>query len=541
MDEDTRRLPAFSTKPTNNGVPIYRTTNNANNNTSVLNTEDQAGQTNNNINPSPGTASDSSPKPQKRRNKPSLSCETCTVETETTDPSKRPLSRSSTGSSPMLLSNVPFSHPTASNIFKAEHPFSNYWTQKGGLKEVIEILPSKDQADIVITRYFDVIDPVYPMIHRESFQRDYDLFWSLPPAERPSVDGSLVALIFAMLAMGTQFVTVPSSDDKEQMAEFYVSASHQALRVFSYLGRPSLQVIQTMVLIVYFLMNDNHAADAWAFAGILIRQAYALGLNRDPSIIVPHAHPFEKQQRRKAWQAVLFQDTFLTVILKLPPTATHTDVRVEDLALEVEESLTESGATDITYLSSMWNLANIVQSTLCTPRSLSLPISSTLTQRTSLIASFHRIYMSFPVPFRTFTEASICDLARRSKRLARQTLFLTSNYFHCLMLIYADEHEQLDIDVHGTLDAAHEAINSFFLLRALFEDEAMVWYHFQHRAFSEALVIAEVVKSQYDQEAMNPIRMRAENDVLRMIGILQLSSGIDIVARTRVSVLSKYL
>ena len=142
---------------------------------------------------------------------------------------------------------------------------------------------------------------------------------------------------------------------------------------------------------------------------------------------------------------------------------------------------------DVTYLSSMWNLANIVQSTLCTPRSLSLPISSTPTQRTSLIASFHRIYMSFPVPFRTFTEASICDLASRSKRLARQTLFLTSNYFHCLMLIYADEHEQLDIDVHGTLDAAHEAINSFFLLRALFEDEAMVWYHFQHRAFSEAV------------------------------------------------------
>lgn len=294
-----------------------------------------------------------------------------------------------------------------------------------------------------------------------------------------------------------------------------------------------------MVLIIYFLMNDNHAADAWAFAGILIRQAYALGLNRDPSIIVPHAHPFEKQQRRKVWQAVLFQDTFLTVILKLPPTATHTDVRIEDLALEVEESLTESGATgkhpscvisaisrslletkhvcglddvslhsesvlilkkavekrnadsrnavDVTYISSMWNLANIVQSTLCTPRSLSLPISSSHTQRTSLIASFHRIYMSFPAPFRTFTEASICDLARRSKRLARQTLFLTSNYFHCLMLVYADEHGQLDIDIQGTLDAAHEAINSFFLLRALFEDEAMVWYHFQHRAFSEAV------------------------------------------------------
>lgn len=73
----------------------------------------------------------------------------------------------------------------------------------------------------LIAKYFDVIDPVYPMIHRESFLRDYDFFWSLAPEERPSVDGSLVALIFVMLAMGTQFVTLPSPDDKEQTAEFY--------------------------------------------------------------------------------------------------------------------------------------------------------------------------------------------------------------------------------------------------------------------------------------------------------------------------------
>lgn len=59
------------------------------------------------------------------------------------------------------------------------------------------------------------------MIHRESFLQDYEFFWSLGPAQRPSVDGSLVALIFVMLAMGTQFVTLPSSDDKEQTAEFY--------------------------------------------------------------------------------------------------------------------------------------------------------------------------------------------------------------------------------------------------------------------------------------------------------------------------------
>ena len=282
-------------------------------------------------------------------------------------------------------------------------------------------------------------------------------------------------------------VSVLIAKNAEQYSFCKVSAAHQALRVFSYLGRPSFRSIQAMVLIGYFLMNDNHAADTWAFAGILIRHAYALGLNRDPSLHVPNATPFEKQQRRKLWQAVLLQDTFLTVILKLPPTATHNDVRVEDLQEEVDPTQTDVGITDISYISSMWNLANLVQQTICSPRSLSRPIAQTPAARKKVIEQFNRIYMSFPLPLRTFTEVSICELANRSRRPARQTLFLTSNYFHCLMLINLDEHENMEADIHGTLNAAHDAINSFFLLHKLFEEEARVWYHFQHRAFSEAV------------------------------------------------------
>lgn len=255
-----------------------------------------------------------------------------------------------------------------------------------------------------------------------------------------------------------------------------------------------MRTIQAMVLVTYFLMNDNHASDAWAFAGILIRQAYAMGLNRDPSIITPTKSAFEKQQRRKLWQAVLLQDTFFTVILSLPPTATHTDVKVEDLTdCEVEDASNGTSvneATDTCFIRCMWTLANLVQETLCSPRSLSLPISLSPPDRARIINRFQRIYASFPQPFRTFTETSICELAGRNKRLARQTLFLTSNYFHCLMLVCADENQDLGVDVKGTLEAAHEAINSFFMLHALFEEEARVWYHFQHRAFSEAVRIS---------------------------------------------------
>ncbi|KAL8921845.1 MAG: hypothetical protein Q9172_003807 [Xanthocarpia lactea] len=402
---------------------------------------------------------------------------------------------------------------------------------------------SKLISDILlslIAKYFDAVDPVYPMIHRETFQSEYNHFWALAYPERAAADGSLVALIFVMLAMGTQFVDLPSLEEKEQTAEFYVSASHQALRMFSYLGRPSMRSIQTMVLITYFLMNDNHASDAWAFAGVLQRQAYALGLNRDPSIVTPNALPFEMQQRRKVWQAVFMQDTFLCVIIKLPPTATHTDVRIEDL-VETEDASSMYGASDTSFIRSMWTLASVVQRTICTPRSLDRAICQTSAERTRLVAHFHAIYRSLPLPYRTFNKMAICELARRSRRLARQALFLTSNYYHCLMLIHADENEAMTCDISATLEAAHEAVNSFFLFHTIFDGEAGVWFHFQHRAFSEALIIAELVKKRPPGSDMDPIYLSAKTDIVKMVGILQLSSELDIVARTRVDILRKYL
>ena len=185
-----------------------------------------------------------------------------------------------------LLSHVPYSVTKASNVFGigSEHPFANYWTCEGGLPEVVSVLPEKAQTDALLVRYFECVDSVYPMIHRQTFYADYEHFWSMSAAEKNKMDGSFIALIFVMLALGTQFVTSTGAKERKQTAEFYASASNQALRMSSYMSSASIRSIQAMVLITYFLINDNHASDGWAFAGILIRQAYAMGLHRDPNI-----------------------------------------------------------------------------------------------------------------------------------------------------------------------------------------------------------------------------------------------------------------
>ena len=193
-----------------------------------------------------------------------------------------------------LLSNVPYSIPKASNVFGigSEHPFANYWTCSGGLPEVVSVLPEKIQADILINTYFECVDPVYPMMHRQTFYADYEHFWQLSIKEKYEVDAAFIALIFVMLALGTQFVTSTSPPERKQTAEVYASASNQALRMFSYLSSASIRSVQSMVLMTYFLINDNHASDGWAFAGILMRQAYAMGLHRDPNIGMAYSESF---------------------------------------------------------------------------------------------------------------------------------------------------------------------------------------------------------------------------------------------------------
>lgn len=228
--------------------------------------------------------------------------------------------------------------------------------------------------------------------------------------------------------------------------------------------------------------------------------------------VTPTATPFEKQQRRKLWQAVLLQDTFMTVLLSLPPSATHTDVNVEDLADDAS-SIANEDPTDMAYIRGSWTLANLVQETICSPRSLDLPICSTQRQKSKLIADFRAVYRSFPDVFRSWDPESLTHLAASNKRIVRQTLFLTSNYYHNLMLVHASESADVPVNVRGTLEAAHEAITSFFLLFTLFDHESRVWWVFNHRAFLEALCIGSVLREAL-RETQPADLERAERDPL---------------------------
>ncbi|KEQ59035.1 uncharacterized protein M437DRAFT_58098 [Aureobasidium melanogenum CBS 110374] len=436
---------------------------------------------------------------------------------------------------PHLPQPVPFSKQTPSNIFGigSSHPFTNYWTCQGGLPEVLAVLPSKQQADILIAKYFECVAPVYPFLHRRTFYVAYERFWALPEKERETADADLIALHFALYAMGTQFIDLASYDAKSSSAEFLASAANQALRIYSYLNRSSLRALGAQILLCYFLMNDNHASDAYAWSGIIVRQAYALRLHRDPDIILPNISPVEKHTRRRFWQAILHQDTFLTVLLKLPPTATHSDVSIDSLTneteVEAQDSTRYTGSTDVLYVKSLWRLALKVQENLCSPVSLSIPIAKNARAKTTLVNSFREIWKSAPSFLTTSDYETLRQMAQHSGRAVRQNLFFTSNYYHCLMIIQAFEDAEVGVELNfrGALEAAHEAIWAYFKLDDFFQGDAGVWWVFQHRAFEEALTMTDLLATLPANETNSKDQLftKCKEAVRRMIEVLQRQGG----------------
>jgi hypothetical protein len=87
------------------------------------------------------------------------------------------------------------------------------------------------------------------------------------------------------------------------------------------------------------------------------------------------------------------------------------------------------------------------------------------------------------------------------------------------MLLHSSASPDVPVNIRGSLEAAHDAINSFFLLYAILESEAQVWWVFNHRAFLEALCIGNILQEQAKEEngmevlTKDPLFVRGKADI----------------------------
>ncbi|TXT07180.1 hypothetical protein VHUM_03350 [Vanrija humicola] len=227
-------------------------------------------------------------------------------------------------------------------------PFTTIWSHENFIDEIVGLLPTSEEAELLLTAFLDEIAVLFKAWHLPTLIEDYRAFFALPTSEKrtqPLANLSLFVMVCSLGSMvrasigeifghsGNSNATSPvvnmiphngkDHTSSRLQSELYLSAAFQALRLCSFLANPTIATIQSQVLVNIYLIHSERAADAWSLTGSLVRQCIAIGLHVDPTTWDSRISLREAEVRRRIWWSVVGLDCLLCVSYGRPPVTNY--------------------------------------------------------------------------------------------------------------------------------------------------------------------------------------------------------------------------
>ncbi|KAH8819117.1 fungal-specific transcription factor domain-containing protein [Xylogone sp. PMI_703] len=191
-------------------------------------------------------------------------------------------------------------------------------------------LPDKETALFLIDSFFSGLPGLVRIYNKENFlQRTNHVY------ENPlECDTLLLCSLHLVFAIGLQLKRdnpSPSSTETRILEKliskygsrselFYLSAKHlhDAVDGFEEGGLTSVQIL---ILKTLYMLTAAKRNSAWAFLGMAVRLAYALGIHKETTFsFLP---PEEQEARRDIWRSLYVLDCFLAVSFGRPTAINH--------------------------------------------------------------------------------------------------------------------------------------------------------------------------------------------------------------------------
>lgn len=187
--------------------------------------------------------------------------------------------------------------------------------------DVLKTIPSRAVCDCLLTRFFQLMNPCFQLVHQPTFEVEYKSFWENPN----NCDLMWVCMLFLMITLGLQSYLeedLPSVFQKnsKKTEELWL----QCADVCGVYGRitykPSLINLKCLILWVLAL-SDLRTKLNWLeqvslTVTMVVRMSQAMGLHRDPTFF--SLSPFEMEERRRLWHIVHYLDMTFSIGRGLP-------------------------------------------------------------------------------------------------------------------------------------------------------------------------------------------------------------------------------
>ncbi|KAF7914428.1 uncharacterized protein EAF01_000834 [Botrytis porri] len=187
-------------------------------------------------------------------------------------------------------------------------------------EELRMAVPTKQEVDRLITRYFNTYDPAIHIIHAPTFHKELQTHWQDPT--KTSI--VWIGLLYSILCLAMQSYQKIGDEPPEwkgrslDIAGEFRQRTVQCL-VNSDYTKSSFYTIETLILYVHGEYASRWDAEVglWVIIGMITRLSMRMGYHRDPSNF-PGITVFHGEMRRRLWGFVRAMDTMFSFQLALP-------------------------------------------------------------------------------------------------------------------------------------------------------------------------------------------------------------------------------
>ncbi|KAL4874270.1 hypothetical protein BJY04DRAFT_212200 [Aspergillus karnatakaensis] len=208
------------------------------------------------------------------------------------------------------------------------YPFLDLKTPEDRWAALVDILPKRDE----VLKYFHFYRCAYPfnpiLVDIDDFESDIceylGAYSSGEVRDKTKISDrwtsgkavGQISLLLATLAAGAHYSDL-DNPQRSEVCQDFSRRSFQALRLANFLLRPSLEVVQSLLILGNTLQNNGQSDAAWALLGTTVRLAQTLGIHTTRGI--SHWPDNMKLKAKSLWSMTVWQDSLLSLCYDRPP------------------------------------------------------------------------------------------------------------------------------------------------------------------------------------------------------------------------------
>ncbi|KAK4681020.1 hypothetical protein QC764_103750 [Podospora pseudoanserina] len=209
-------------------------------------------------------------------------------------------------------------------------PFGEICHCSESRESALQSLPPRPVVDTLVRCYFEVIHPIYRLLHPAEYEFELQAFWM----NVNHFSEEWLAQFFMILALGCQAapaqVFASTGRRPSSWTDQFLNSSQYFLCRSPFVSTPTLTSARTLCLGVIARIMDivkgGETSQLASLMGYLGRMAVSLHLNRT-SALFPELLPYEVEIRRRLWLTIQLLE--LQVAMRTGTSCTHQDYDAE--------------------------------------------------------------------------------------------------------------------------------------------------------------------------------------------------------------------